>query len=111
MKDAEKVVQRQVEAYNRRDLEAFLACYADDAKLWRPPHELAESGIEGLRRRYRKRFDDAPNLHATIVRRIVLDRFVVDHEHVTGTQDGPFDAIATYEVVEGRIVNAWFLVA
>ena len=39
-------------------------------------------------------FDGAPNLHATIVRRIVLDRFVVDHEHVTGTPEGPFDAIA-----------------
>ena len=110
MKDPERVVQRQLEAYNRRDLEAFLACYADDARLWRLPERLTEQGREALRARYRKRFDEAPNLHATIVRRIVLERFVVDHEHVTGTPEGPFDAIATYEVVDGRIANVWFCV-
>ncbi len=110
MKGAEKVVQRQVEAYNRRDLDAFLACYAEDARLWRPPDRLTEAGHDALRRRYRRRFDDAPNLHATIVRRIVLDRFVVDHEHVTGTPEGSFDAIATYEVIDGRIANVWFCV-
>jgi hypothetical protein len=110
MKDAEKVVQRQVEAYNRRDLDAFLACYAEDARLHRPPDRLTDQGHEALRRRYRKRFEGAPNLHATIVRRIVLDRFVVDHEHVTGTPEGPFDAIATYEVIDGRIANVWFCV-
>jgi hypothetical protein len=87
MKDAEKVVQRQVEAYNRRDLEAFLACYAEDARLYRPPDRLTDQGREALRQRYRKRFEGAPNLHATIVRRIVLDCFVVDHEHVTGTPE------------------------
>jgi hypothetical protein len=56
MTEAESVVQRQVDAYNRRDLDGFLACYADDAKLWRPPHQLTESGIEALRHRYRERF-------------------------------------------------------
>ena len=109
MTDAEEVVQRQVDAYNRRDLDGFLACYAEDAKLWRPPNELAESGIEALRSRYRERFDRAPALQATIKRRIVLDRFVVDWEHVSGVPEGAFDAIATYEVVGGRIANVWFL--
>ena len=70
---------------------------------------LTESGIEALRRRYRERFDHAPALQATIKRRIVLDRFVVDWEHVNGVPEGAFDAIATYEVVGGRIANVWFL--
>lgn len=34
---AEAVVQRQLEAYNARDLEAFVAQYADDVELYRPP--------------------------------------------------------------------------
>jgi hypothetical protein len=110
MTGAEMVVQRQVDAYNRRDLEGFLACYAKDAKLWQPPHQLTESGIDALRTRYRERFEGAPSLQATIKRRLVLDRFVVDWEHVTGIAQGSLDAIATYEVVDGRIANVWFLV-
>jgi hypothetical protein len=109
MTEAEAVVQRQVDAYNRRDLEGFLACYAEDARLWRPPQHLTETGIEALRGRYRERFDRAPGLRATIMRRIVLDRFVVDWEHVVGIPEGDQHAIATYEVVDGRIANVWFL--
>ena len=84
MTEAEAIVQRQLEAYNRRDLDAFLACYADDARLWRAPATLTESGREALRARYQRRFEGAPALHATILQRIVLGRFVVDHERVTG---------------------------
>jgi uncharacterized protein (TIGR02246 family) len=110
MTEAEAIVQRQLEAYNARDLEAFLACYADDAKLWRAPDTITESGKEALRARYRRRFDGAPALHATILARIVFDRFVVDHERVTGVPEGVLETVVTYEVIGDRIVNAWFLV-
>jgi hypothetical protein len=109
MTEAEAIVQRQLEAYNRRDLDAFLACYADDARLWRAPATLTESGREALRARYQRRLDGAPALHATILQRIVLGRFVVDHERVTGVPEGLLETVVTYEVVGGRIVNAWFL--
>jgi uncharacterized protein (TIGR02246 family) len=111
MTEAEAIVQRQLDAYNRRDLDAFLACYADDACLWRAPGTLTDRGRDALRERYRRRFDGAPALHATIVNRIVFDRFVVDHERVTGVPEGMLEAVVTYEVVAGRIANAWFLVA
>jgi hypothetical protein len=100
---AEAVVQRQLDAYNRRDLDAFIACYASDAKLYRPPHQLAMDGHGAIAQRYRALFDQSPP-------RIVLDRFVVDHEHVEGQPKGAFDALATYEVADRLIVNAWFVV-
>lgn len=109
MTEAEAIVQRQVDAYNRRDLDAFLACYSDDAKLWVAPGVLTESGRDALRARYRKRFDGAPSLRATIVQRMVLGRFVVDHERVTGVPEGTLETIVTYEVAGGRIVAAWFV--
>ena len=34
---AEAVVQRQLDAYNARDLARFVACYAEDVELFRPP--------------------------------------------------------------------------
>ena len=35
--DAVAVVQRQLDAYNARDLAAFVACYRDDVRVYRPP--------------------------------------------------------------------------
>jgi uncharacterized protein (TIGR02246 family) len=109
MEGAESVVQRQLDAYNRRDLAAFLACYADDAKLYRPPQTPWLAGRDAIAARYGPMFEQSPSLHATIVKRIVLDRFVIDHERVDGQPRGAFDAAAIYEVVDGRIANAWFV--
>lgn len=44
--------------------------------------------------------------------RIVMERFVVDHEHIARTfpeATGKFEHFATYEIVDGKIINAWFL--
>ena len=109
MESAESVVQRQLDAYNRRDLAAFLACYADDAKLYRPPHTPWLAGRDAIAARYGPMFEESPKLHATIVKRIAFDRFVIDHEHVEGQPRGPFEAAAIYEVVLERIANAWFV--
>ena len=109
MESAESVVQRQLEAYNRRDLAAFLDCYAGDARLFRPPHVPWLEGREAIAARYGTLFESSPALRATIVNRMVLDRFVIDHEHIEGHQRGTFDAAAIYEVVDGRIANAWFV--
>ncbi|HVE48217.1 MAG TPA: nuclear transport factor 2 family protein [Casimicrobiaceae bacterium] len=107
---AESVVQRQLDAYNRRDIDAFMACYASNAKLYRPPQTLWLDGHEAIAARYGTMFEQSPRLHASIVARIVLDQFVIDHEHVEGQPRGPFDAAAIYEVTEGRIANVWFVV-
>jgi hypothetical protein len=107
----EEIVQRQVDAYNRQDLNAFLDCYHDDAKLYRHPNVLNESGREEMRERYADRFADNPDLRATIMSRMVLGRFVIDQERATGLPGGrTLDAIAIYEVVEGKIANVWFIV-
>lgn len=109
---AEEVVQKQVEAYNARDTEAFLATYAEDAQLFELPDKLLARGTAQLRERYTKRFAD-PGLHAEIVQRIALGNTVVDHERVRlmlpdGQGPGTLEAIAIYEVRDGKITNVWF---
>jgi hypothetical protein len=107
----ETVVQRQLEAYNARDLEAFLSFYADDVIVRRlPSGEVASNGKEAMRPRYAARFTDNPELHCTITQRIVHGDWVVDHELVTGIEQRPrVRAVATYEVRGGLIRNVWFL--
>ena len=48
----EAVVQAQLEAYNARDLDAFLATYAENAELYEHPSKLLASGMAQLRERY-----------------------------------------------------------
>jgi len=105
-----EVVQAQVEAYNRRDLDGFLSFYADDAQIFEYPDHLLMSGKDAMRERYQKLFEPAPALHAAILHRVTFERFVIDQERVTGRPDGvPIEAVAIYEVKDGRIVRVTFL--
>ncbi len=108
---AEALVQQQLEAYNARDLDALLATYAEDAQLFEHPATLLASGAAQLRARFALRFQES-NLHAHLINRIVLNNFVVDHERITRTfPEGPgtIEILITYEVVDGKITNAWLL--
>jgi hypothetical protein len=107
----ESLIQQQLDAYNAHDLDALLATYAEDARLFEHPATLLASGTAQIRARFALRFQE-PNLHAHLLNRIVMDRFVIDHERVTRTfpeSPGTIELIATYEVVQGKITNAWFL--
>ncbi len=107
----EAVVQRQLDAYNARDVDALLATYAVDARLYEHPAKLIAEGAPVLRERFAARFQE-PNLHAALQRRIVSGAFVIDHEIVTRTfPEGPgtLEVVMIYEVRDGRIANAWSL--
>lgn len=101
------IVDAQLAAYNKRDVEAFLSFYSDDAKLFENTNQLVESGKEQLRVRYQTSFLDK-NVRAVILKRIVFDRFVIDHERLVGYPDGLIEAIAVYEVEGGKIVSVAF---
>ena len=102
------IVQRQLEAYNARDLERFAATYADTVRIFRmPATEPAISGKAQLREVYRQRFS-SPSLHAEILARVVLGNKVVDHERVRGIREQPLEALAVYEVASNLIQTVWF---
>lgn len=78
------VVQNQLDAYNKQDLEAFLKTYADDVVVT-GGGKVVVQGKEALRERYQKLFAKYPKNHAEIAeRRVEGDNIVVDHEIVTG---------------------------
>ncbi len=108
--DPVAVVQRQFEAYNARDLDAMLATYAEDAQQFEHPDKLIARGAAEIRVRFAVRFQE-PNLHATLLNRVVMGDLVIDHERVTRTYpEGPgsVELLAIYEVKAGRIARAWF---
>lgn len=106
---AEAVVQRQLDAYNARDIDALLAIYADDAQLFEHPSTLIAQGTAALRERFSLRFQES-NLHAALLQRIVMGQIVIDHERINrrfAEGSGTLEMVMIYEVRDGRIARAW----
>ena len=55
-------VERQVDAYNRRDIDAFLACYAPDAVIEDATGTVVMRGHDAMRAAYNDLFRASPNL-------------------------------------------------
>lgn len=110
--DAQAIVQRQMEAYNRRDADAFCSFMAPDivTRLYETG-EILSSGIAQTRELYRKRFADNPNLHMTVQARMVNDTVVVDREIITGFDGGiTIEAIVIHELrADGLIWRSSFI--
>lgn len=103
-----QIVQRQVNAYNARDIEAFLDTYSNDIKIYNFPEELSMDGKEAMRNAFSQLFKSLPNLYCEIKNRIVLGNKVVDREYVRmGTNYS--SVLAIYEVTDGKISKVTFL--
>jgi hypothetical protein len=102
------VVQRQLDAYNRRDIDALLATYAAHARQFEHPGQLVASGAAQIRERMSVRLRE-PDLHARLVQRAVMGNIVIDQEVVTRNFDeglGTVDVVAIYAIIDGRIASA-----
>lgn len=103
----EMLVQRQLNAYNARDLEAFLDTYSEDVTLFNFPDSLTSRGKESMRKTYGGMFKNLKYLHCEIVKRIKLNSTIIDHERVKFDNE-IVEAIAIYEVKDGKIVRVTF---
>jgi imidazolonepropionase-like amidohydrolase len=104
----EAIIQRQLNAYNARDIEAFLNTYADDVELYDYDDKETTKGKEQMRKTYAGMFAGVKNLYCEIENRIVLGNKVIDKEKVrAGTQT--FRALAIYEVENGKIKKVTFM--
>jgi len=106
----EAVVQRQVEAYNAHDLDAFVACYAKDIEFRTMDGNVnPEKGLTALRRGYGDLFKRNPALKVKVLKRITQGAFVIDQEQAEGAGPTPVIVTAIYEVIQGKITHVWFI--
>jgi hypothetical protein len=112
MNDYAALIQRQLDAYNNKDIEAWLSTYAEDAQQFALHGECLASGHEEMRKRMLVRFAE-PDLHARLLSRAVMENIIVDHEVITRNfpqGKGEIEMLCVYEVQNGLIKTASFAV-
>jgi hypothetical protein len=107
MKDSTPIglAQGQLEAYNRRDVEAFLKFYSPTVQVFDFPSPSPRiTGIEEFRASYAKLFKENPALHCELVNRLSHNSTVIDQERIMGlVGQQPMGAIVIYEIEDGLI--------
>lgn len=104
--------QRQLDAYNARDLERFVREYTDDVVVYRmPATEPVLQGKAAFAAHYAANRFNLPGLHAELVNRMVFGNKVIDHERVSGVSPVPTQVAAIYEVTPAGIAKVWFVSA
>ncbi|MGI9552749.1 MAG: nuclear transport factor 2 family protein [Aurantibacter sp.] len=104
----ETIVQKQLDAYNSRDIDAFMKTYSEDVQLYNFPAEKRSQGQVEMRTAYAGYFESTPDLHCEIKNRMVIGNKVIDEEFITANNNN-FSAVAIYEVENGKIAKVTFL--
>lgn len=107
------LIEQQLEAYNKRDIEAFLKPFSEDVKAFGYPDHLRFEGKEQMRSIYTRMFDTCPNLHCKVVSRTVSNDTVIDKELITGMNMGDEDivvcSLAIYKIESNKISEIRFI--
>jgi uncharacterized protein (TIGR02246 family) len=113
MSDTTDLVDRQIAAYQERDLDAFLTFYAKDVRIRQFDGSVMADGTDGLRSFYEPLFRDSPQLKARILHRITAGDYVIDEEETTGVNvpgyPATMHAVVIYQVKDGLIHDVIFL--
>jgi hypothetical protein len=105
----EAIVEKQLAAYNSRDLDKYISMFSENIQLFNFPGEMILEGKELMRERYKIRFE-SQNLHAVVVNRTLLGDYIIDHEKVSGIRDGIVEASVIYHISDGLIDKMWFII-
>ncbi len=109
MKTPRAIAIAQLDAYNRCDLDAFCALFAEDATLQDlPSGQLIAEGMEEIRNMYKNRFA-TPGLSCRVHATNDIGDFAIDRETVYGLPNGQVDVVAIYEVKNELIQRVFFI--
>ncbi|MDP2387331.1 MAG: amidohydrolase family protein [Bacteroidota bacterium] len=104
-----QLVQHQVNAYNLKNLEAFVEPYAEDIEIYDLEGNISCKGKDEMRKQYAPLFEKYPNLHCEIRSRIIQGSTIIDKEYITGMGDDPFEGVAIYCIQNFKIRKVFFV--
>ena len=103
------LVQLQLNAYNARDVDAFIAAYADDAELYQFPDKLIGKGKDAMRKAYSAIFSSSPNLHCEIKERIIQGNTIIDKETISGIGKNKVEGTSIYQIENNKIKKVYII--
>jgi hypothetical protein len=103
-----KIVQKQVESYNKGNLDAFVNCYAENVVVRNFPADTLYVGHEKMRKNYSSLSPDKKGYTVEVVKRITIGNKVIDQERVTRNGESKMQ-VALYEVVNTAISSMTFI--
>jgi hypothetical protein len=102
----EQVVQENLDFYNNRNIKGFMSSFSKDIKMYNLGDETPTVvGLSKVKEVYTTLFKNSPNLHSTIIKRIVMGNKVIDHESITGRNGLKeiLELVLIYEVKDEKI--------
>ena len=103
------IAQKQLDAYNAQDLDAYCAFFADDVIVADLNGAVSVQGIAAYRAKYEGVFAQFPQNKAELLNRIAVGSTVVDHEKVVRSPGGDtFEVIAIYTLADGKVARVDF---
>ncbi len=107
----EAIVQKQLDAYNNRNIEDFAACHTENITLYSFSQNTPYvEGKNQLREMYGVIFNESPQLYSKLLNRIVMNNTVIDYEEIVGRKGiDILELIAIYEIKNGLINKAHFI--
>lgn len=109
---ATRVVQQQLEAYNAKDINAFMKVFSEDVAIFNFGEATPiAKGSTDVREVYANLFQASPDLHSKVINRTVIGNKVLDYELISGRKgnDKHLLLIAIYEIRDGLIYKATFI--
>jgi hypothetical protein len=102
----EQIVQQQLDTYNNRDIDGFMATMSHDVALYNFGESTpSATGFDAIKAIYTNLFEKSPQLHSTLINRIVMGNKVLDHESITGRMGNTeaIELVVLYEVKDQKI--------
>jgi len=103
---AEQIVQANLDAYNKGDIDTFMSSFSEDITMHNfDDGKITAQGLDSVRAIYEPYFKASPNLHSTILKRTVFGNTIIDHESITGRygKNDVLELVLIYEVNANKI--------
>lgn len=102
----EETVQANLDAYNAKDIAAFTATYAADAKFCKIDGTVLLPDRNSIAAFHQKFFDGNDGAHCEILQHVVMGPFVIDQQQIAVEGRPPMNVMLVSEVRDGLIVRA-----
>lgn len=104
------ITDTQLAEYNKKNLQAFMDCYATDIKVFMlQSGQMITEGKDQLHKIMKESFDKDTGSQTTVLSKVVQGNLIINQEEITGHElDKIIRTISIYEVEHGLIQKLWF---